>query len=278
MPAPYSHAELEWQMPECRRWYESLAAHRNLIRYDNRGYGLSDRDADDYSLEAHIADLAAVVDRLGLGEFVLFGAIQHGLVAIAYAARYPERVSHLILWCSLIRGSDSSASSQLTAARPLISENWGLYTQATAHIFFGLPTREASRRFATMMQHSVTPETHQKARAKMTQFDVEEMLPLIRSPVLVLHRRDAPYPSLDVARELTARIPDSRLVLLDGDVMPPYVGEVAPVLDAIAGAPVSPPCSKPTCATRALMASSCLRTSTGLRVLSFGSSSRSTRP
>ncbi|MCH8815246.1 MAG: adenylate/guanylate cyclase domain-containing protein [Chloroflexi bacterium] len=233
MPAPYSHAELEWQMPECRRWYESLAAHRNLIRYDNRGYGLSDPDADDYSLEAHVADLAAVVDRLGLEEFALLGVIQNGPVAIAYAARYPERVSHLILWCSLIRGSDASASPQLMAARSLISENWELYTQTMAHIFFGLPSREASQRFATMMQHSVTPETHQKSRAAMMQFDVEELLPLIRSPTLVLHRRDVPYPTLDIPRELTVRIPDSRLVLLDGDVMAVYIGEMAPILDAI---------------------------------------------
>ena len=233
MPAPYSHAELEWQMPECRSFYESLAAHRNLIRYDNRGYGLSDPDADDYSLEAHVADLAAVVDRLGLEEFALFGIIQNGPVAIAYAARYPERVSHLILWCSLIRGSDASVSPQLMAVRSLISENWELYTQTLAHIFFGLESREASQRFATMMQHSVTPETHKKSRAAMMQFDVEELLPLVRSPTLVLHRRDAPYPSLDIPRDLTVRIPDSRLVLLDGDVMATYMGETGPILAAI---------------------------------------------
>ena len=91
---PWSHVEL-WDIPECRGWYERLAQQRLLVRYDVRGTGLSERAVADYSLEALRQDVEAVVDRLDLARFALFGAADAGPVAIAYAARHPERVSHL---------------------------------------------------------------------------------------------------------------------------------------------------------------------------------------
>ena len=105
MPVVFSHIQLEWQMPEYRRWYERLAERRKLVRYDGRGWGLSERDVTDYSLDVLMLDLEAVVDRLNLERFALLGVLQMGPVAIAYAARNPERVSHLILWCSWARAS-----------------------------------------------------------------------------------------------------------------------------------------------------------------------------
>jgi len=112
-----SHIELEWQIPEMRSWYERLAQKRMLVRYDARGAGLSDRDVADFSLDAQVLDLEAVVDRLGLERFALFGGGFEGPVAIAYAARHPERVSHLLLWCSWARTRDT-ASPRLRALRP----------------------------------------------------------------------------------------------------------------------------------------------------------------
>ncbi|MEE8518724.1 MAG: hypothetical protein V3S98_06330, partial [Dehalococcoidia bacterium] len=87
MPSPpLSHLELEWQNPEYRRWHEWLAEKRMVVRYDGRGSGLSDRDVTDFSLEAHLLDLDAVVERLGLDRFALFAPIHSGPVGIAYAA------------------------------------------------------------------------------------------------------------------------------------------------------------------------------------------------
>ena len=102
---PWSHIESLY-VPECRRWYERLAQKRMLVRYDVRGTGWSEREVSDHSLEALVTDLEAVVDRLGLEDFALLGAADAGPVAIAYAARYPERVSRLILWCSWARTPD----------------------------------------------------------------------------------------------------------------------------------------------------------------------------
>ena len=93
---PWGHIEL-WDIPECRRCYERLAQERLLVRYDVRGTRYSERDVSDHSLDALVADAEAVIARLGLDRFAMFGA---------FAARHPERVSHLVLWCLWARSSE----------------------------------------------------------------------------------------------------------------------------------------------------------------------------
>src|SRR3989337_1517495 len=112
MPFPFTHIQLELEYPECRRWYDRLAQRRKLVRYDRRGFGLSDREVFDFSLDAFVLDLEAVVDRLGLEKFALFGLMHEGPAAIAFAARHPERVSHLILWCTYAQASEWTQSPQ----------------------------------------------------------------------------------------------------------------------------------------------------------------------
>src|SRR3972149_1375102 len=96
----FSHVQLEWQIPEWRLWYERLAKKRRLIRYDSRGFGLSERKVTDFDLDAHVLDLEAVVDRLGLESFALLATQHSGPPAITYAVRHPERGSHLVLRCT----------------------------------------------------------------------------------------------------------------------------------------------------------------------------------
>ena len=148
----------EWEIPECRRWYERLASKWTLVRYDNRGEGLSDRNVSVRSLEASVVDLETVVKRLGLDRFVLFGPWYGGPPAIAYAARHPERVSHLILWCTYARGSEWLRQPQLQAARSLIDKDWVVYTEAVAHVIFGWSEGEPARRYAALLRQSITPE------------------------------------------------------------------------------------------------------------------------
>src|SRR2546426_121880 len=128
---PFSHIALEWQIPEWRSRMEQLAQNRMLIRFDNRGLGLSQRGILDFSVDALLLDLEAVVDRLGLHRFALFGTYTSGPLAIAYAARHPERVSHLILLSTWARASDL-----VPRAAPLvelIEKDWTLLTEASAH-------------------------------------------------------------------------------------------------------------------------------------------------
>ena len=103
---PFSHCQGEWQLPEWRSWYERLAEKKMVVRYDCRGFGSSQRDMSDFSLEAHMRDLDAVVDRLGLERFALWSGAIAGPMAIAYTAQHPERVSHLLLWCTWAGASD----------------------------------------------------------------------------------------------------------------------------------------------------------------------------
>ena len=110
--APFSHIEMEWQNTEIRRWYERLAQGATIVRYDGRGNGLSQRDVADYSLDAHVRDLEAVIEQLGPDPVTILGVFHSGPAAIAYAARHPERVSHLLLWCTYAAGLDYWRAAQ----------------------------------------------------------------------------------------------------------------------------------------------------------------------
>jgi class 3 adenylate cyclase len=233
LPLLFSHIQLEWQMPECRRWYERLAENRKVVRYDGRGAGLSERDVGDYSLDARARDVEAVADRLGLERFALLGGTTSGPLAIAYAARHAERVSHLILWGSYARASDWSRSSQVEAVRALMDKDWETYTETAAHSVLGWSAGEKARRYAALIRESITPETLRTVISAQDEVDVTALLPQVKSPTLVLHRRQSPVPDVNVARVLASRIPDARLVLLEGTSGAPFLGDMEAVASAI---------------------------------------------
>jgi class 3 adenylate cyclase len=230
---PFGHVQLEWQIPEYRDWYQRLAEKRKLVRYDSRGQGLSDRDVAEYSLDAWLLDLEAAVDHLGLESFALLSPLHSGPVGIAYAARYPERVSHLILWFAYARGSDYLRSPQLKTLRGLIAQDWQLYTETVAHAVLGWSAGDPARRFAALMRESATPEAAQATFAATLEFDVTALLPQVKSPTLVLHRREYPMMDVAVARHLASRIPNARLVLLEGASAGPFLGDTESVLAAV---------------------------------------------
>ena len=228
---PWGHIEL-WDIPECRRWYERLAREKMLLRYDVRGTGYSEREVSDHSLDALVADVKAVVDRLDLGRFDIFGAFDAGPVAIAYAARHPERVSHLILWCSWARTSEIR-SPRIRAWLGLIDQDWELMTDTCAHLALGWPAGEVGRHAAQRLRESVTPEAARAALEAMGTFDVTELLPRLKVPTLVLHRGDIPWLPVSIARELASRIPDARLMILEGESTAPYLGDTEATASAI---------------------------------------------
>ena len=222
---PMSHLEVEWQNPGYRGWYERLATNRKLVRYDGRGSGLSDRDVAGYSVDTHILDLEAVVDRLGLERFALFALLHAGPVAVVYAARHPERVSRLLLWCTYARGSDYSGLPEVETLRQLIGLGWETYTEATADIVLGRPRGEEGRWFAAYMRESVAPEAARAALGATNEVDVAALLPDVRSPTLVLHRRKLRLADIGLARELASSIADARLVVLEGASVAPYMDD-----------------------------------------------------
>ncbi|OGO47400.1 MAG: hypothetical protein A2W34_03495 [Chloroflexi bacterium RBG_16_64_32] len=231
---PWSHIQLEWQYHRGRVWFEGLARGRMLVRYDGRGSGLSDREVSDYSLEAWLLDLEAVVERLGLERFALWGSGLAGPTAIAYAARYPERVSHLLLWCSYVRGSDFWRSPRNQAFRAIRETDWDLFVEAMAELGLGRRgSDEEARTIAAFIRESVTWEAANAAMRAAEGVDVTELLPQVRSPTLVLHRRQVPAPEVGLSREVASRIPDARLALLEGSSVIPFLGDAEAVLAAI---------------------------------------------
>jgi pimeloyl-ACP methyl ester carboxylesterase len=123
-----THLEHDWQSPVWRHWLEFLGEHHTVLRYDERGCGLSDRDVEDddaFTFERWVADLEAVVDAAAVDRFALLGISQGAALAIAYAVRHPERVSQLVLYGGYARGrarrDQASASSPTSSCRPSAS-------------------------------------------------------------------------------------------------------------------------------------------------------------
>jgi class 3 adenylate cyclase len=230
MPAMLSHIQLEWQWPDARRWYERLAEKRKLVRYDGRGTGLSERDVSDYSLDARVLDLEAIVDRLDLERFALSGTHDWGPVAIAYAVRCPQRVSHLVLWCTYAKTSDPP---WVRAMDELVKKDWEIATETLAHNILGWSAGDEARNLAAFIRESVTPDALMALSTTADEFDVTDALAQVRAPTLVLHRREIAFPEVGVARELASRIPDARLALLEGTSPLPFLGDMEAVLVAM---------------------------------------------
>jgi len=230
---PVSHLRLEWQMAACRAYYRGLARGRSLVRYDSRATGLSERIVDDLSIEGHLRDLEAVVDKTGIDRFALMGVAHLGPAAITYAAQHPERVTHLILWYTYARAPDLSSSARVEAGRSLVERDWELYTELAGQRA-GNELDEAAVREATAYVREANSALGTAAAFRaIRSFDASDRLPRVTAPTLVLHRRGSRVLGADVARGLAAGIPGSRLVMLEGGSWAPFVGDVDAVLSAI---------------------------------------------
>ena len=221
-----SNIQFEWENDEFRGWFERIGHNRALVRYDHRGCGLSDREVSDLSLETAVRDLEAVVDKLGIERFALLGMFQTGPVAIAYAARHPERVSHLILWCSQARFEDVASAPRVKTARvlreTLIESDFDLLCEMWGFLIAGSVPGEHHRWFAEYLRQSTGPRDLQVSAAALRAFDATESLRQVTAPTLILHRRDLQFADVGSNRTLTSTIPDARMVLLEGASFLPY--------------------------------------------------------
>jgi pimeloyl-ACP methyl ester carboxylesterase len=223
-PIPLRHLQWEGQFADDRRWLERIGRRRMLVRYDPRGLGLSDRDVGTPSLEALVTDLEAVVDRVPAERVALFAALTTGPLAVAYAVRHPERVSHLMLWCASARGADAIAP-QLATLAELAERDWDLFTEAAANVMRGWAGGDETRRYAMYLRACMTASSARALIELARRTDVTELLPLVRSPTLVLHRREITWIDVERSRELASRIPTAQLRILEGTLIPPALGD-----------------------------------------------------
>jgi pimeloyl-ACP methyl ester carboxylesterase len=219
-----NHLEYDWQSPIWSHLLHALAAEYRLIRYDERGNGLSDRDVADISFEAFVRDLESVVAAGGLERFPLLGISQGCAVSIAYAVRHPERVSRLVLFGGYARGRRKRGSqkeiAQADALETLVRLGWGQENPAFRQIFTSqfIPggSAEQMRWLNDLQRNTTSPGNAARIRRTMNNIDVTDLLPCVSVPALVLHcRGDAAVP-FEEGRLMAAGIPDSRFVALEG--------------------------------------------------------------
>ena len=220
-----THLQYDWDSPLWHHWLDALADGRSLLRYDERGSGVSDRDVSRFSMDAWVEDLEAVVDAAGLERFSLLGLSNGGAVAIAYAVRHPERVSHLVLCGGLTRGRlrrdlSPTARAETEAMLSLIRIGWGKANPAFRRIFTTLfvpeATHEQTTWFDEMQRISATAEMAALMRLAREEVDVTDLLAHVRTPTLVMHAQDDAAVPFEQGRELASAIPDARFVPLDG--------------------------------------------------------------
>lgn len=218
-----THLEHDWQSPIWAPFLDALGSRFQLLRYDQRGNGLSDRDVRRLSLDAFVEDLEAVVDAAGLDSFALYGSSQGVPIAIAYATRHPERVSHLILQGGYHQGrlvrSTAAEREQGEAMLTLIRHGWGKpdspFIKAFASIFMPEASREQIASMAALQNLTTTPEGAAALRKAIDELSVTHLLGKVSVPTLVLHARDDGVQPLDQGRELAAGIVGAEFVMLD---------------------------------------------------------------
>jgi pimeloyl-ACP methyl ester carboxylesterase/DNA-binding CsgD family transcriptional regulator len=217
-----SHLQHDWQSPIWRHFLDDLGRSATMIRYDERGFGLSDWTVTDFSLDARLADLEAVIAALGLERFALMGMSGGSPVALAYAALHPERVTRLIMYggqASGRLGDDPDRVAREEAFRALIRAGWaqpeGNFRRVFTSIFIPDATEPQMSWMDDLQRMSTSRDNAVASRIARQQVDVRHLLTHIRAPTLVLHARgDRSVPFAD-GLELSATIADARFVPLE---------------------------------------------------------------
>jgi len=219
-----THLDFEWGSPIWRHWYAELSRHHQLVRYDERGNGMSQRDVDDVSFDTWVRDLETVVDAAGLDRFPLLGISRGGSIAIAYAVKHPERVTHLVLYGAFPAGLNRYGTpDQIEARRALTSLvrlGWGLNNAAFCKTFtcrfIPEATPEHERWFDELQRVSTSPENAARLMERDGDIDVRPLLSQVAVPTLVIHCDHDQVVSPQRGRQLAAGIPGARYVSLPG--------------------------------------------------------------
>jgi pimeloyl-ACP methyl ester carboxylesterase/DNA-binding CsgD family transcriptional regulator len=219
-----SHLEYDWQSPVWRHWLDFLSSGRRLVRYDERGNGLSDHDLADLSFEHWVEDLEALIEHLGLERFSLLGLSQGGAVAVEYAARHPEKVGRLVLYGAYARGwarrGDELELRRARALLELVEAGWGADNPAYRQVFTTLFAPDADETqahwFNELQRIATEPAIAARLIEAAGQIDVVASLARVQAPTLVLHARDDARVPHEEGRLIAAAIPGARFVLLEG--------------------------------------------------------------
>ena len=219
-----SHLEFDVESPVWSHLPRELSSAHTLVRYDERGCGLSDWSVADLSFDAWVRDLETVVDAAGVDRFPLLGISQGASIAVAYAVRHPERVTHLIVHSGyargrLKRGATLEQREEAEAMNKLAELGWGQENPAFRQFFTTQFIPGGTRRAASLVQraraHFDLARERRALHAHIQRYRCRALLPRITCPTIVLHTtRDARVP-FDEGKLIASLIPDARFVPLE---------------------------------------------------------------
>lgn len=219
-----THLQYDLESPLWAHWIRFLSGHFRCIRYDERGCGMSDRDVDDLSSTHWLGDLETVVDAAGIDRpFVLLGMSQGATAAIEYAAKHPQRVSHLILYGGYALGVNRVDNPKLREMYRAVTEvvrlGWGKDNPAFRQLFTSRFVPDATQVqldwFNDQCLRVTSAVNAGKLLAARGDVDVRDLLAQVRVPTLVLHGSGDQIAPLEQGRQLAARIPGARFVQLE---------------------------------------------------------------
>ena len=231
-----THLEWDWRSAVYGPPIQGLSRRYRLVRYDGRGCGLSDRGVAIGTLDDEVHDLEAVVDAAGLDRFVLVGRSQGGAISIRYAARHPERVSHLVLIGgyargALRRGAQSTGFDEIGAHMRLLEAGWGrdnpAFRQLIGTLMFPGANAEQVASFNFLQSVAATPQEAARIYRMIADYDAEPDLTAVRCPTLVLHSPHDNVAPFDEGRLIAASIPGARFEPFDSPNHTPLPGEPA---------------------------------------------------
>ena len=215
-----SHLELDWESPVWRHWLQRLGERHALLRYDERGCGLSDANIGDPSVDVWVGDLEAVVDAVGLERFAMLGVSQGAAIAVAYAARHPDRVSDLVLYGGYargrrFRGQDEEEDAIIGAIRA----GWKAPNPAFRRVFGALflPNGTAVQMawYEDLLWRTTTAAAAIGLYRARGGLNVCDLAAQVHARTLVVHARDDRVVPVEEGRLLATLIPDARFVLLE---------------------------------------------------------------
>jgi pimeloyl-ACP methyl ester carboxylesterase/DNA-binding CsgD family transcriptional regulator len=216
-----THLEYEWESPVWRHWWQELARDFTLVRFDQRGAGLSDWNIPEATFESWVTDLEAVIEATAVEKFSLLGISQGGAAAIEYAVRHSERVDKIVLYGAYMRGSlyRGRSPEEHSALVTLTREGWGrdnpAYRQLFTSQFMPSATAEQMNWFNELQRISTTGANAARVQEIGSNINIVDRLQLVKSPTLVLHARGDARVPFDEGRQLASLIPNAHLVGLD---------------------------------------------------------------
>lgn len=228
-----SHVERDWASERFRSFFERLARHHTVVRYDRPGVGLSVRERSEFTLESEVAQLEAIIEHLGFERVSLLGFSCGAPPAVVYAQRNPDRVERLVLVGAYAFGPELTTPELRSALVDLVRAHWGLGAQTISDMFAPDLEKAEARQLARSQKDWASAELAARLLELSFSMDCREEAQALARPTLVIHRRKDRTIKLDAGRELAALVQDAEFLPLEGNAHVPWEGAVEPLVDAV---------------------------------------------